>query len=229
MSSNTQNKDIRTKAFVLRRTNYGEADRILNLITPSGKVSAMAKGVRKEKSKLAGNVEMFCLLDLDIHQGKNEFGIVTSAKMQKYYKNLIIDLERMELASLILRKVNTAAEHTNSPDLFDIVYQTLESLDKKANQEIVETWFWFNFAKAIGEQVNLYRDNNGKKLEQDKTYVWDNADSVLKEQLGGNIAADEIKIMRLMLTSKLELIQNIKGIEHKIPSILYIAKSINKI
>ena len=41
------NKDIKTKGYVIRRTNYGEADRILNIITPLGKLSAMAKGVRK--------------------------------------------------------------------------------------------------------------------------------------------------------------------------------------
>ena len=49
MSSNTIKKDIRTLGYVLKRTNYGEADRILNLITPQGKISAIAKGVRKEK------------------------------------------------------------------------------------------------------------------------------------------------------------------------------------
>lgn len=47
-------RDVKTLAYVMRRTNYGEADRILNLITPEGKMSAIAKGVRKEKSKLAG-------------------------------------------------------------------------------------------------------------------------------------------------------------------------------
>ncbi len=41
--------DLRTRAIVLRRTNYGESDRILNLLTPEGKVAVLAKGVRKEK------------------------------------------------------------------------------------------------------------------------------------------------------------------------------------
>ena len=54
MSKNTPDNYLRTFGYVLRRTNYGEADRILNIITPSGKISAIAKGVRKEKSKLAG-------------------------------------------------------------------------------------------------------------------------------------------------------------------------------
>ena len=59
MRENMAGKDIKTYAYVLRRTNYGEADRILNLITPSGKMTAIAKSVRKEKSKLAaimGNI-----------------------------------------------------------------------------------------------------------------------------------------------------------------------------
>ena len=43
--------DIRTKALVLRRTNYGEADRIINFLTEQGVIAAIAKGVRKEKSK----------------------------------------------------------------------------------------------------------------------------------------------------------------------------------
>lgn len=52
-------KTYRTQAVVLRRTNYGEADRILQLLTPDGRRSVMARGVRKEKSKLAGGVELF--------------------------------------------------------------------------------------------------------------------------------------------------------------------------
>lgn len=51
--------DLHTRAIVLRRTNYGETDRILNLLTPEGKKSVLAKGVRREKSKLAGGIELF--------------------------------------------------------------------------------------------------------------------------------------------------------------------------
>lgn len=56
MQKNMPNKDIRTLGIVLRRTNYGEADRILNILTPSGKITAIAKGVRKSRSKLAGRI-----------------------------------------------------------------------------------------------------------------------------------------------------------------------------
>ena len=62
MLNNMQNKDIKTMGYVLKRTNYAEADRILNLITPQGKISAIAKGVRKEKSKLAKILRKWNLL-----------------------------------------------------------------------------------------------------------------------------------------------------------------------
>ena len=66
--------DIKTLGLVLRRTNYGEADRILNIITPTGKISAMAKGVRRARSKLAGGVEMFSLSEYVIHCGRGGWG-----------------------------------------------------------------------------------------------------------------------------------------------------------
>ena len=70
MSSDSPTKnDIRTKAIVLRRTNYGEADRILNFLTEQGVIAAIAKGVRKEKSKLAGAVELFTVSDITHHKG----------------------------------------------------------------------------------------------------------------------------------------------------------------
>ena len=40
----------RLKAIVLRRTNYAEADRVLQLLTPKGRRSVIAKGVRRERS-----------------------------------------------------------------------------------------------------------------------------------------------------------------------------------
>lgn len=222
-------QDIRTQAFVLRRTNYHEADRILNLITPEGKMSAIAKGARREKSKLAGGIEMFCLVDLNIHRKNNEIGIITSAKLIKYYASLVIDLPRLEVASLIIKKANTAPDAVDGEELFSIIKQALEALNNKKNPELIEAWFLFNFAKTCGDDVNLYRDDKGEKLVESEKYIWDIYESALKQQINGNISADEIKIMRLMLTSKLDILFRVNGIDSKIPAILAIARAINKL
>ena len=48
---------LRTQAIILRRTNYGEADKIINFLTTDGQVSAVARGIRKAGSKLARAVQ----------------------------------------------------------------------------------------------------------------------------------------------------------------------------
>jgi DNA repair protein RecO (recombination protein O) len=66
---------------VLRTIRYGEADRILHLYTPGrGRVSAIAKGVRKARSRFGGRLEPFFRLDLVLYEGRSELLTVTSAE-----------------------------------------------------------------------------------------------------------------------------------------------------
>lgn len=210
MPKNTQ--DIRTLGYVLRRTNYGEADRILNIITPEGKISAIAKGVRKEKSKLAGGIEMFSRIDLNIHQGKDKMGIVTSAKMLKYFGNILKDFSRTETAAMVLKKISVISDSSDSPDYYYMVDQTMEALDDNTNLDLIKIWFNFNLKKVSGEDINLYRDTDGQKLDSSKIYSWDFYEKALKENPSGDITANEIKIMRLVLTNKLKTVAKIKNI-----------------
>ena len=223
-------KDLRTKSIVLRRTNFGESDRILNLLTENGYQSVIAKGVRKEKSKLAGGIEMFCLSEITIHAGKNnKLGILTSAKMLKAYNKIIIDLEKLELASTVLKQINKVAENSTKNEYFDLLNQTLAGINDTKDLKLIESWFLLNYAKTNGDEINLHRDVTGAKLDPYKTYIWDTNENCLREQIGGNIGANAIKLMRLMVSSKFDIISRVKDVEVIIPSILHIAKAINKI
>jgi DNA repair protein RecO (recombination protein O) len=72
---------LKTEAIVLRGIRYGEADRILHLYTPErGRVSAIAKGVRRSKSRFGGRLEPFFRLNLVLYQGKSDLLTVTSAE-----------------------------------------------------------------------------------------------------------------------------------------------------
>ena len=224
MPKNTLSDTIRTKAYILKRTNYGEADRILNILTPNGKITAIAKGVRREKSKLAGGIEMFSLIDINVHQGKTDFGIITSAKLVEYHSEIIKDLEKIELASEFIKRINQASEGTDNNEFFSILDQSLRALNQKQNLDLIKTWFLFNIKKASGEEINLYRDSNGKKLSPEKNYVWDPYEKSLVEKPNGDISADEIKLMRLISTNKLATITRIKNIGELIPPIFSIAR-----
>lgn len=221
--------DIRTKALVLRRTNFGEADRIINFLTEQGVVSVIAKGVRKEKSKLAGAVELFTLSEITVHAGRNnKLGVLTSAKMLEHYGQIVYKLEELELASMIMKKISAVAENTSGSEYFDLLKQILAALNAGVNPELVETWFWFNFARIGGEQINLVKDVEGNKLDPFCIYVWDSTESALRVQRGGNVGAEEIKLMRLMLASDLKTVSRVDNVAPKLPTVLYIAKVVNK-
>lgn len=230
MSGNTA-AEIKTLGLVLRRTNYGEADRILNLITPEGKISAMAKGVRKARSKLAGGVEMFTLSVYNIHAGRGELGVVTSAKMVRHFGEIVKDLSKMELAAEILKKVGAAAEGAEgagATEFFEMTKECLEGLDAGYDAGLVEAWFFLNLYKAVGEEVNLYRDAAGEKLRAEEKYAWDAYEKGFFASVSGEFGADEIKTMRIMTVSPLTVAARIKNIETILPKILRLLGTIGR-
>jgi DNA repair protein RecO (recombination protein O) len=71
---------LKTQAIVLRSIRYGEADRILHLYTPHhGRISAIAKGARRARSRFGARLEPFFHLRLVLHEGRSELHTVTSA------------------------------------------------------------------------------------------------------------------------------------------------------
>lgn len=205
--------DLRTHAIILRRTNYGESDRILTLLAPEGKISVLARGARKEKSRLAGGIELFSVSDVTIHQGHAKLATLTGAKMLKFYGNILADLPRLELASSFLKSINRIAEQTDNPEFFDLLNQSLAGLDRGYPLMLVSTWFNFNFARSTGEEINLVRDIHGDSLNPDQTYVWDGLEAALRPDPDGPISASEIKLARLLWSTKLQLVANIENVE----------------
>lgn len=227
MQKNTlaKTQDFRAYGFVLRRTNYGEYDRILNIITPRGKITAIAKSARKSKSKLAGNIEIFSLIDFNFHVGKSDFFIVTGAKMLEHYDKILKNYQNMELAADILKKISQASEHTDNPEFFSLVDQCFKAINLGFSPEIIKTWFFLNLAKASGEEINVYFDQDGAKLSPTKIYSWNHYEKALQIDQNGDIATDQIKILRLLITNKLAVVAKIKDIDELISPISKIAES----
>src|SRR5271168_4049149 len=72
---------VKSEAVVLRSMRYGEADRILHLYTPHrGRVGAIAKGVRRARSRFGGRLEPFFRLHIELHEGRGELMTVTGAE-----------------------------------------------------------------------------------------------------------------------------------------------------
>ncbi len=87
-------RTYRTEAIILRRKDFGEADRILTLFTPGlGKVRVVAKGIRKPRSRKAGHLELFTCSRLLLAKGR-DMDIITQAETLHAYRPLREDLLR---------------------------------------------------------------------------------------------------------------------------------------
>jgi DNA repair protein RecO (recombination protein O) len=221
--------DLRTRSLVLRRTNYGEADRIVQLITPEGKRSVMVKGARREKSKLAGGIELLVLGDITIHDGKGELGVLTSARIVKFYGKILQDYDRLQFAYEAMKLVARGSEHIDSPEFFGILTGTFEGLDSAASIDLVQAWFYLRLAKVLGEELNLGTDADGEKLNSTTVYIYDVDDQAFRASEYGGITADHIKLLRVMTHNDLNLVRKVTGVESLLPEVLNLAKTVAKL
>lgn len=206
-------KTTRTQAIVLRRTNYGEADRILQLLTPTGRQSVMARGVRKEKSKLAGGIELFAISDVVIGEGKGSLGVVTSAKLVQFYRHILEDYDRLQFGYLAIKLVTRASETVDEPEWFDLLSEILMGLDVLTIPlPLIESWFYGRYAALLGHELNLELDIEGQKLQADQMYRYDSAEQGLRAVNNGEISGEHIKLLRLIATRPLKVLVQIGGI-----------------
>jgi DNA repair protein RecO (recombination protein O) len=218
-------KTQRTSAIVLRRTNYGEADRILQLLTPDGKRSVMAKSVRREKSRLAGGIELFAICEVVITDGKGELGILTSARLDHFFSHIMQDYDRMQFAYTAIKLVSGASEMVEGPDWYDVMAETLAGLDTFSIQiSVVQTWFYLHYAAIMGYELSLWHDITGEKLSSDKTYRYDVIERGLCATQSGELSSEHIKLLRLIATRPLKAIAQIGGIDEIIGDCLLAAR-----
>ena len=204
----------RLQAIVLRRTNYGEADRILKLITPSGQRSVIARGVRREKSKLAGGIELFATSDVTLHSGKGDLMVLTSARLETFYGHILEDYDRLQFGYEAINLVSKASDTIDEPAWFEVLHNVYEGLNQSSVPlQLTQAWFYLRYADMLGHELNLERDVAGSKLDASKTYMFDVEESGLRPSEQGDITADHIKFLRLVAAKPLLTVAQVGGIE----------------
>lgn len=215
----------RTLAIVLRRTNFGEADRIIQFLTPGGKKSAMVKGARREKSRLSGGIELFAICDIVINDGRGELGILTSAKLVTFYKDILTDYDRMQFAYLAIKHVSSASEMTEGLEWYNLLSGVLAGLgDLQMSLELVQTWFYLRYSTLMGYGLSLQLDINGKKLVPGGRYSYSSEDRGMKISENGELTSSHIKLLRLVASKPLDKLVQVGGVECVMPGCLAVAR-----
>lgn len=125
-------KSYTSEGLVLNRRNFSESDRILTVLTPNkGKISLIAKGVRKLSSRKRGHLEIFSRIVFHAVSG-NGLDIVTEVQLVDSYQSLRKDLKKVSLAYYFCEVVDKiSAEEDGISDAFTIVSKYLKKLDTK--------------------------------------------------------------------------------------------------
>lgn len=195
---------FKTEGIILKRRDFGEADRILIVFTlHKGKVAVLARGVRRITSRRAGNVELLNRVQVFLHPGK-QFLILTEATSLDTFQSLKEDLTLSTYAYHIIELVDKlTAENQENPILYTHVVEVLKRLSIKPRQILVRA-FEAKLLTLMGFiDFRVIKDFGGVKeiLVKIESSSWD---QIEKMQIKEKEAVELERILRYYLERVIE-------------------------
>ncbi len=193
-------KIMTATGIILRRIDYGEADRIITFLTEEyGKILAMAKGVRKQKSKLAGGIEIFSVSELHFIKGRSEIDTLTSTRLVSHFGNIVKDLQRTELAYGMLKNIDEIVENHTGGDYFSVLLESLSALNEpEIDLLLIELSFLMRTLVLQGQLPDFTTDAKGEKLDVSSSYEFDFESVAFLSKTEGKYTKNHIKVLKLL-------------------------------
>lgn len=212
-----------TEAIILRRTDFGEADRILTLMTPTlGKLRVIAKGVRKITSRKAGHVELFTRARLLLAHGRT-FDIVSQAETVDAYRPLREDLLRGSYAHYLSELIDAfAQEGSEDQALYDLLVNGLTWLCEAPDPALAARYFELRLLTLTGYRPQLFRcARTGEPVDIENTSAQYVAFSPLEGGILSASAANQardtlaipISALRLLRVLQTKTFDDIRGLD----------------
>jgi DNA repair protein RecO (recombination protein O) len=231
-----------TEAFVLKRMDFGEADRILTLLTPrGGKIRAIAKGVRRTTSRLSGHLELFTRSNLLLARGR-DLDIITQSEACERFDHLRDHLwhgaQAFYVVELVDRFLEDAGEHAG---IYHLLLDTFRRLDQQAvvastgssvagDTALVVRYFEIHLLGHLGYRPAFHHCAScGKRLEP--------VENGFNAALGGAVCPDciryaqrplslpALKVLRLLQTTEWDALPHLRlgpGLQSELEQILYL-------
>ncbi len=207
-----------TDAVILRRQDFGEADRLLTLLTPEhGKFRAIAKGVRKPIARKTGHVELFALVDMLIARGR-ELHIVVQAETKESFLRLREDLTRGTYAHHLIELLDRfTAEQDTSRTEFSLLVNALGWLCEAGDPRLVARYYEMRLLDLAGFAPALHRCALGQEeiAPQDQFFSPADGGVVCPEhyvhaQRGLPLSLTALKVLRYMQTRPWDIVKNVQ-------------------
>ncbi len=182
------------EAIILKRNNFGEADRMLSILTKNyGKISVVARGVRKITSRRAGNVELLNIVKVGLFRGKGY--TLTEAASIETFPRIKSNLSVSTAAFHILEIVNKLLpENDPNPAAYDLVRETLLIFEDNPRQIIIRgfeikllklTGFWSMSKIKINEEniISIIKKLQDMRMEEISSLEIDKDEAIALERI----------------------------------------------
>ncbi len=211
-------RSYQTEAIITKKIKLGEADRILTLFTlDHGKIEAVAKGVRRPKSKMAGHLELLTHSLVRLARGRNLDTIIGSQTIDSFM-NLKNDLFLTSYGLYAAELINQFMElHIENQALFRLLLETLMRLSEAHNTDLILRYYELHLLELVGYRpqlqecvacrlelkpvVNAFSSSSGGILCPNCKYEHPSAFS---------ISVDALKVLRLLQRSPFDVVSRLK-------------------
>lgn len=160
---------LQTKGIILLENNMGDFDKMVTLLTPSGKIGCAAKGARRNNSSLMAGTQYLCFGDYMIYKSTNSYKINSCDTIEVFY-NIRTDLEKLKYAAHISKIVNDVTdENQNTYRILQLILNTLYVISETdKNLDLVLSVFRLRLLCIMGfkPQINMCGNCNELKKIQ---------------------------------------------------------------
>lgn len=221
---------VKTQGIVIKKRNLGEADKILIIFTRDlGKISAVAKGVRRPISKTGGHLDLFCVSDLVLAEGRNLYTI-TSAELRQCFLSLRNKLKHASQAFLMAEILDKIIhEREKNEKIYYLFVECLQNLD---DNNLILPYFELKVVILSGFQPHFEECMVCQKpLKEGKNYFSPDLGGTLDEDCARlnkdliPISNRAIKILRFIAAHELEAVLRLKVSDAEIDEIEKLLKN----
>jgi DNA repair protein RecO (recombination protein O) len=214
----SRERTFRSEAIVLRRIDFGEADRLLTLFTREfGKIKAIAKGARKPQTRKTGHVELFMRTNFLFAKGRN-LDIITQAEMVEAYAPLREDLVRTTYASYAVELLDRfTAEEDRDLRKYNLLADALDWLSAADELRLAARFYELRLLSLAGFQPQLFRCvHGGEQIEEQDQFFSAELGGILCPDCKGAdrrarpISAAAVKVLRYLQTRPWETVSALR-------------------
>jgi len=214
----TKPRTYQTEAIIIKKIKLGEADRILTLYTPHlGKIRAVARGVRRPRSKLAGHLELLTHSLVSLARGRN-LDTITGSQTINSFLPLKSDLQLTSYGLYATELVDLfTAEHIENYPLFQLLLGTLHCLCHGGDNELALRYFELHLLNEVGYRPQLQQCVSCHQALEPTTNSFCSAvGGVLcpvcsqSQPLTHPVSVDALKVLRFLQSSDYNIVVKLK-------------------